>query len=328
MSGPKEDRFRLLRATGTNLSPVVLLHDADPGEAGALLDRLTAREPDSAATDGDGVHHRLWICPVPKPSGDEPGAPAVEPAATAAEADATALLSLVAGRPLTIADGHHRYETALRYRAERGQNRACESDPAWDYVLALIYGIADAPTVLPTHRVVRDGPAGEDLLAALAPLFTIERMPDAGELLSRMAADVPDPRTASGEEGSGRFGVWTGDVGAVLHARRDAFEALVDPDASHAWQWLDVNLLAVAMERVLGVDAPALVAGGRLTYTKDAAEAVDLVSRGDAASAFLLDPTPVAAVSRVASAGEVMPQKSTYFHPKAPTGLLFAPLEW
>jgi hypothetical protein len=165
-------------------------------------------------------------------------------------------------------------------------------------------------------------------LAATAGLFESDRLSGLDELLARMAVDAPDPRTASGERGSGRFGLWSDGVAAILHARIDVFDGLVDATASPAARWLDVNLLAIALERLMGVDAAALAAGGRLLYVKDAAEAASLVDRGQAASAFLLDPTPVAAVTRIAAAGEVMPQKSTYFHPKAPTGLLFGPLEW
>jgi uncharacterized protein (DUF1015 family) len=326
MSGPKEDRYRLLRATGTNLSPVVMLHEGDAGETAALLDRLTRRAPDREATAGDGVRHRVWICPGPPPHDDESGRLVAAPEGPVA--DVAALLALAASRPVTIADGHHRYETALRYRQERGQNRACESAPAWDYVMALLYAIEDAPTVLPTHRVVKEGAAGRALLATAAGLFEIDELSGPEELLARMAADAPDPRVASGERGSGRFGLWSGGVAAVLRARPEVFERLVDPAASPAARWLDVNLLAIALERLIGLDAAALAAGGRLLYTKDAGEAVSLVTGGEAASAFLLDPTPVAAVTRVAAAGEVMPQKSTYFHPKAPTGLLFGPLEW
>jgi len=326
MSGPREDRYRLLRATGTNVSPVVMLHEGDPGQTAALLDRLTQRPPDAEAMAGDGVGHRVWVCAGPSPHDDESGREV--PAPEGAVADVAALLELAGSAPVTIADGHHRYETALRYREERGQNRACESDPAWDYVMALLYAIEDAPTVLPTHRIVTDGIAGEALLAATASLFEADRLSGPDELLARMAADAPDPRTASGERGSGRFGLWSGGVAAILHARLDVFDGLVDATASPAARWLDVNLLALALERLMGVDAAALAAGGRLLYIKDAAEAVSLAKSGEAASAFLLDPTPVAAVTRVAAAGEVMPQKSTYFHPKAPTGLLFGPLEW
>jgi uncharacterized protein (DUF1015 family) len=103
--------------------------------------------------------------------------------------------------------------------------------------------------------------------------------------------------------------------------------ALVHAGASAASQDLDVNRLGTVLAR-LGVDQEALAAGGRVGYVKDAADAVTLAQRGSAAAAFLLDPTPVRAVTRVAAAGEVMPQKSTYFDPKPPTGLLFGPLEW
>lgn len=326
MSGPREDRYRLLRATGTNLSTVVVLHEGDPTGTAALLDRLTQRPPDTEATAEDGVRHRVWICPGQAPHDDESGREVAAP--EGAVADVAALLELAGSRPVTIADGHHRYETALRYREERGQNRACESDPAWDYVMALFYAVEDAPTVLPTHRVVKEGLTGEELLAAAVSLFEIDRLSGSDELLARMAADAPDPRTASAQQGSGRFGFWSGGVAAILHARPEVFEGLVDAGASPAARWLDVNLLAIALERLTGVDAPGLAAGGRLLYTKDSAEAVSLVSGGEAASAFLLDPTPVASVIEVAAAGEVMPQKSTYFHPKAPTGLLFGPLEW
>src|SRR5262249_48195690 len=103
MSGPKEDRFQLLKATGVNLSPVVLLAQHDAATS-ALLDGLTAREADVCATTDDGVSHRLWVVPVAL---DDEGR---------ATGDGAALLAALGAAPLTIADGHHRYETALRYR--------------------------------------------------------------------------------------------------------------------------------------------------------------------------------------------------------------------
>jgi uncharacterized protein (DUF1015 family) len=326
MSGPKEDRYRLLKATGANLSPVIFLHDQDPRRAAELLDRLTERPPDRETATDDGVHHRIWIAQGPRLHDAESGQERPEPEGAAA--DVAALLALVASRPLTIADGHHRYETALRYREERGQNRACESDPAWDYVMALVYGLPEAPTVLPTHRVVLDGPRGATLLKAVEPLFEVEPVDSSAELVERMRTGAPDPRSASGDAGSGRFGVWSSGRGAILRAKRQAFEPLVDASQSDTARWLDVNLLAISLRELLGIDAAALAAGGRLAYTQDAADAIARVDRGEGASAFLLDPTPIAAVTQVAAAGEVMPQKSTYFHPKAPTGICFAPLEW
>jgi uncharacterized protein (DUF1015 family) len=117
----------------------------------------------------------------------------------------------------------------------------------------------------------------------------------------------------------------TGDRAAILRVRPSAVDALGDPGASAASRGLDVNRLAIMLER-LGVDRDALAAGGRVTYVKDPAEAVAMAA-GGAAAVFLLDGPPVTAVTRVAAAGEVMPQKSTFFDPKAPTGLVFGPLD-
>jgi uncharacterized protein (DUF1015 family) len=311
MSGPKEDRFQLLKATGVNLSPVVLLAQHEPVTTD-LLDRLTAREADVCATTDDGVSHRLWVVPVTL---DEDGI---------ATGDGAALLTALGAAPLTIADGHHRYETALRYRSERDTRRACESDPAWDYVMALLYDVDEAPPVLPTHRLLIAGPTGRELLAAIGDLVDVEPVQGAGAVLERMA--TPGPITAE-STGSGRIGLVSDDVSAILRVRPDAFAALQEPTTSAASRGLDVNRLAILLER-LGVDAAALAAGGRVTYVKDPAEAVDMAAHGEAVAAFLLDGPPVTAVTRVAAAGEVMPQKSTFFDPKAPTGLVFGPLEW
>lgn len=321
MTGPKEDRFALLKATGANLSPVVLVHEAEAAAVRRLLDALTDGTPDAHATTDDGVSHRVWIRPASAPHDPHEAAGAV----AAGIADADALLALVGSGPLTIADGHHRYETALRYRDERGRNRACESDPAWDHVLALMYHVDDAPPVLPTHRVVLSGPTGESLVSALADLFDVERLGGAREVLARMATPAAPADPAA--TGSGRVGLVSGPVAAILTARDHAFAGSLDPAASVASQGLDVNRVAIALAR-LGIDAEALAAGDRVRYVKGAAEAVALAVDGGAAAALLLDGPPVTAVTRVAAADEVMPQKSTYFDPKAPTGLLFGPLEW
>ncbi len=313
MTGPKEDRYRLLKATGVNLSPIVLLGEATPGEVTGLLDRLSAAPPDAVATTDDGVGHRMWTCAA---SSDESGN---------VIGDAGALLRALAASPLTIADGHHRYETTLRYRDERAQNRACESDPAWDYVLTLLYDVAEAPPVLPTHRVLVSGPSGPGLLETLGDLVDVEPLADADAVVAVMRREEPLPdRDATG---TGRIGLVSGPVTAILRIRPAAFVALQDGSASAASRGLDVNRLALMLER-LGVDATALAAGGRVGYVKDATEAVAQATQGHAVAAFLLDGPPVTAVTRVAAATEVMPQKSTFFDPKAPTGLVFGPLEW
>jgi uncharacterized protein (DUF1015 family) len=333
LSGPKEDRYALLRATGLNTSPIVLLgDDATPdgpddepaASIGARIGALTAGRPD-ATGQADGVSHEIWIVPTEDRGRDGSGARADGGLARIDGSNAGAdLLAALAATPLTIADGHHRYETALRYREERGRNRACESDPAWDYVLALIYPAGDAPPALPTHRVLRDGPVGDALIETLGGFAAVERLAGADELLGRMANP---PTIADGESGSGRIGVMSGSAAAIVDVRPEAVAARL-ADLSAACRSLDVNALGATIEAVWGADAGSLASAGRLRYVKDAHEAVALVSKGEAASAFLLDPIPAAVITRIARGGEVMPQKSTYFHPKAPTGLLFSPMEW
>jgi hypothetical protein len=244
--------------------------------------------------------------------------------------------------PLTIADGHHRYETALAYRATRADGsatgasdraadraneaagRAAEPDPAWDYLLALVYPLGQSPPALPTHRVIRGRPCGDDLLERLRPYVAIERLADRETLLARLAEPV---RFAPGATGSGRIGLFTRDKAALLTVDRRATDPLLAEGLSEASRGLDVNALSVIIERAYG-DEPGTMAGdGRLWYVKEARQATQQVEEEAASACYLLHEMPPAAITQVARAGEVMPHKSTYFHPKAPTGLVFSPLE-
>jgi uncharacterized protein (DUF1015 family) len=319
LSAPREDRYKLIRATGANMSPVVGLYEDESGRAAAILSELAGGTSALAAdvTDRDRVRHRLWVVPA-----DQAAADAGD---TAAE-----LIARASAGPITIADGHHRYETALRYRDERRMTRSCEEDPAFDYVLMLFLETTAEPlTVLPTHRVVRALGEGTlaDLLAAATELFDVRPVHDRAALAETFgpAAQMADP----GSGRRGRFGLWTRAGGAILTARRSAFEPDL-PDGGSALRRLDVTLLQVALDRLLGIDPAATAAGGRVVYTKSAAEALDWVDQAadDADAAFLLEGTPVSEIVAVARDGDVMPQKSTYFFPKPLSGLVINPHEW
>jgi uncharacterized protein (DUF1015 family) len=310
LTGPKEDRYKLLRATGVNTSPVIGLFDDASGGTRAQLAAVANGPATVDVTDDDGVRHRLW--PVAA-DGDGPSAKV-----------AAALIEAAARGPVTIADGHHRYETAVRYRDERRMTRSCEEDPAFDYLLMLFLEASREPlTVLPTHRLVRGigDEAAAGLLDRASELFTIEPVGDADELARRFDAAGLAPG------GEGRFGLWTRAGGAVLTARRAAFRSHL-PAGGEALRSLDVTLLGVALERLAGID-PDAVASGAVDYTKSASGAVAAVERHDGVdAAFLLEGTPVASIEAVARDGDVMPQKSTYFYPKALTGLVINPHEW
>jgi uncharacterized protein (DUF1015 family) len=312
LTAPKEDRYKLLRATGVNTSPVVGLFD-DPSDGTAVrLATVAAGPPDVDVTDDDVVRHRLWALPA---GGDGP-----------ASVVAGELLAAAEAGPITIADGHHRYETALRYRDERRMSRSCEEDPPFDYLLVLMLEATHQDlTVLPTHRLIRGigSEAAAGVLAGARGLFDVEPVGSSEELLARMAGSGGD----AGARDGGRFGLWTRGGGALLSARRSAFEPYL-PAGGEALRSLDVTILGVALEQLAGLDAEA-VAGGAVDYTKSAADAVDAVDADDGVdAAFLLEPTPVASIEAVAREGDVMPQKSTYFYPKALTGLVINPHEW
>jgi uncharacterized protein (DUF1015 family) len=309
LSAPKEDRYKLLRATSVNTSPVVGLYDDPSGTSAKVLAEIASRPPDSEVVDDDGVRHSLWVVAEDGSAGDL----------------VRRLLEAAGRNPITIADGHHRYETSLRYRAERRANKTGETDPASDFVLTLLLDTSGQKlTVLPTHRVVRGlGEQGvRSLLDGASSLFDVHALPGRAGLEAAFAsADVA-------QGGEGRIGLWTRHGGALLWARRDAFKPFL-PDGGQALRRLDVTLLQVALDRLCGIDAAA-IAGGRLAYTKSVREALDWVddAHDGADAAFLLDPTPVPEITAVAQDGDVMPQKSTYFYPKALTGLIINPHEW
>jgi uncharacterized protein (DUF1015 family) len=305
LAEPREDRYRLLRATGVNTSPVVGMYEDSSGAVPRWLAAVS--EPAIADLRDDvGVRHRLWMI-----------------------ADDTDVIPdicrSIGASVITLADGHHRYETALRYRDERMIGAADTGDPAWAEILMLLLEPTQGPvTVLPTHRVVLHLGAGAaaSLRDHLPELFEIEEEIGRHALIARYRAFGPD---AGGE---GRFGLWLGGAGYVVRARREQFEPFL-PVGGTALRRLDVTLAGVALERLAGIDAAAVSAGGRLAYSKDASEAIELADgEGDAAgAALLLEPTPAREIIAVAGEGDLMPQKSTYIYPKALTGLVINPLE-
>jgi uncharacterized protein (DUF1015 family) len=215
------------------------------------------------------------------------------------------------GTAITLADGHHRYETALRYRDTPGAPAGA------DHVLALLYSAhGDGLGLAPWHRVI-SGVANPAAVVDVADrLFDAERAATAPELLTHVAESTQ----------AGVLGVWTRSGGSVLRVNRDRVRELVASGASESVRWLDVSVLSGTLASMIGTSEAGLTGEGRLTYTHDADEAVARVEQGDADVCFLLRPTPVDQVLAVAAATDFMPPKSTYFYPKAATGLVFDPL--
>lgn len=293
----KEDRLALLRACRTHLSSIFCLY---AGKGWSLADtlRVESARPDVDVRDAAGVRHRVW------------------PVSDVEIIDGLAVR--LADEPLIIADGHHRYETALHYSRERKATGG--KDEPFRYVLAYLTDANDAGlTILPTHRLLRQTrlPAAADLFRVLSRDFRVTRYPLGARDAFIRALKEPGPARRIGCAIAGAEHYW------LLSFDDRAARGLT---ASPALKDLDVTVLHDAIfAGVLGL--PPDVQKQRVTYTSDDAAALDRVADGEHRAAFLLRPTPFAQVERICAGGETMPQKSTYFYPKLLTGLVFQPLE-
>ncbi len=310
LAKPKADRLALLRATRANISPIFGLVDDRTGAFARALAEVAAR-PVLDAQDFTGQGHRLSVI-------DDPAAIA-------------RLTAAAAGAVVYIADGHHRYETALAYREELRQAAGATwsgEEPANFVLMALTATTDPGLLILPIHRLVRPRAHPADLVAALGYAFTVE---DAGPLDRGDACVALLRAMARRGHGTSVFGVVGLEPGRLhLLTLRDraAVEARMPAGHGPAWKALDVNVLQYGvLEPLLGIDAAALTAGEHVEFTEDAAEALAAVQTGRVPLAFLVNATRTEQIIAVADAGDRMPQKSTYFYPKLGTGLVINALE-
>lgn len=293
-----DDRMHLLRSTDANLSPVFAMFSDPQGQTDAFFLAAQAAEPLMMAVDDDGVESRVWAIRDERTIGQ--------------------IVATFAERQLFIADGHHRYTTALAYRDERDADRTAGGWQASDAVLMALVNMDDPNlVVLAAHRVARApgdfDPAG--FRAGIEPYFELlDPGPDPAHVLRSI------DRTA--------FVIRTpfDDTTTLAVLRRDVDPVKVLPgDHSEHWKRLDVSVL---QELVLGPlldihpDRPESL--DRLVFVKDADRALVV---GDCDAAILIRPTRMDQLRAVALAGETMPQKSTYFYPKLLSGLLMRSLD-
>jgi uncharacterized protein (DUF1015 family) len=309
MAAPKRDRIQVMRHVRANISPVFALH-RDPGaQVAASLDASKSLARYDCVT-ADGQHHVLTQC--------------------ADAASSAAVSALFRGRPLYVADGHHRYETALAYRDERrAQAAQWTGDEPENFVMMALVAAEDPGLIVKAfHRLVRPPSMPTDLLARLAGYFQIDDVTPKsydGTALLRLLARLQAAGTTGGTA-IGALGLEEGRLHLLTLRDIDAARALMPGEHSSAWKTLDVSVLdEVILRAALGVDAEA--GAGEVEFTDDAAEAMAQVEAGRWPLAFLLNPTPVEQVLAVADAGDRMPEKSTYFYPKMPTGLVLNPLD-
>ncbi len=296
-SGPKADRLKLLQATKTHFGQLFMLY-SDPQKE---VEKLLQPRPmaDIEITDEYGVLHRVWRFSDP--------------------AVVSAVAAVMAGRKLVIADGHHRYETALAYRNQRRLEAGGAPDPNAPYerVMMTCINMEDPGlVVLPTHRVI----FGLDHFDSGAALEGISKYFDVTPLGQKLDAAVVTGGLGRAKESQSLMVAAFGNGMYLLAPRTGAADSILGGLSSRQRALDVVQLHKVLLQGVFKISEEAIRDLRHIRYVRDAAEALAQVSAG-ANAAFLMNPVPVQHMRDVAFAGEVMPQKSTDFYPKLLSGL-------
>ncbi|HEU5359805.1 MAG TPA: DUF1015 domain-containing protein [Candidatus Deferrimicrobiaceae bacterium] len=299
-SRPKEDRLSLMRATEANTSPIFGLYSDPRDEVGKALRAKLPALPEFSATDDLGVAHRMWRV--------------TDPASLAAAA------GKMSDKGVFIADGHHRYETALAFRDEMRKKHGTRANAAYEHLLMFLCNMDDEGIViLPTHRGVHSLPAfsGEEFLARVRNLASVETRRGTPEDALRAIAEA-------GKRGKA----------IALSTGGDGFHIISFPDPVRfgeenlsrfppGLRALDVVLLhGFLFEQILGISPEAVTAGQFVRYYKEARKAASDLARGDLQAVFFLNPATMDEFRNVSLSGHVLPQKTTFFYPKILTGLL------
>jgi len=298
LSKPRQDRLNLLRATSAHFGQIFMLYSDPQNEIESLLRARMEEEPETSVLDEYETLHRVWRV-------TDPGL-------------IRAVQEKFHDKKLLIADGHHRYETALAYRNERraAHGQAAPGAPHEFVMMTLIPMENRGLVILPTHRVVH-GLANFDrerMLEDAAPFFDIDRIDVRTE--SRSAT------TLLGEAGANctAFVAVTRQGPYLMRAKRSMVNGAMEGVSARQRELDVVQLHRVVLEKILGISQEAIHNQEHVRYERDASEAISWVRQG-ANVAFLMNPAKIEQVRDIAFAGEVLPQKSTDFYPKLLSGL-------
>jgi uncharacterized protein (DUF1015 family) len=305
LDAPKADRLKLMRAKAAQFGQIFMLYD-DPEKIADTIIEKAVQEPVAVDfTDDHGVRHRLFVI-------DDTNSIA-------------AIVKMMTDKTLIIADGHHRYETALNYYRET-------KNPAAAYrMMTLVNMRNEGLIILPTHRLIANvaGFDIEKIIAQIAETFDITRYAFANSNDNASARQKMFGQMKSEfEKGNNAFGIYAADkVFYVVVLKDTEMMVSAQPEASAAARSLDVNILhTLILERALGIGAQQLASQSNIEYIKDIGDAIDKtidkVDSGKSQAVFFMNPTRIEQVQGVAAAGEKMPQKSTFFYPKIYTGMV------
>jgi len=301
----KSERLSLMRACPANLSPIFSFFSDQASIIPTLKFHVAQRKPDMDFTDDRGDRHRLWVI-------DDPNL-------------MTDVVDHFRHQPIFIADGHHRYETALAYRDQRAAHEKLEEDHPVHYTLMYLSSIQDPGLrILPAHRLLPQvaPDVRREFLEKGEHYFNIETLASKGS----SSADVKEllqklEQTPSGEG----MVVVVGDIRSplLLTLKAGRKEDLYPKDMPDVLKEIDVTLLSeFVFPQLLGFTSAQLDDVNSVHYHHDARITLEGVRKGQYDMAFIIKPTPIDAVQRIADAGRIMPRKSTYFAPKVITGLV------
>jgi len=292
LSGPKADRLELLRATGWNTEPVFALFRDDSGTVNSILNESMKREPDMEATDDNNVVNRLWV---------------LDDAERISQ-----IIEAMKDKKLFIADGHHRYETHVKYSKE---------NPKADAMPILLVEMNDPGlVVLPTHRLMHglESFNFDSFKENLNQWFEVEQVTGNNRELEKELK----------KRNSKAFLARSNGQTVLFSLRRTVDLGKIMPDLVKEIRELDVSILhRIVIERILGVTQEQILRREHIEYVKDFDKAIEKADSPAFDVAFLMNPTKKEQVVASCLAGQRMPQKSTYFYPKIVSGLLFRKIE-
>jgi uncharacterized protein (DUF1015 family) len=293
--GIKSDRLDLMRACAANFSPLLGLYEDLGQKVTKLLTSQASRKPAIDFTEA-GETHKLWVANEPEL--------------------VQRVCHFLASRTIYIADGHHRYETALAYRDERQQETLSgKGNEAFNFIMMTLVSFSDPGLiVLPVHRLVHNlsSKAMTQFRGNLETLFEVESVPLGETGLPEIGGAITRV-----------LGLEPGTVIALKLRQSSSLKEMMPEGHSEAYKRLDVSIVQhLVIDKLTALDKSSSVA-----YTSNIVEAHQLVESGECQLAFLLNPISVTTIKAIADANDKMPGKSTYFYPKLPTGLVINRLE-
>lgn len=313
LAGPKADRLNLLRATQAQFGQIFMLYSDPENSINDILAEAAREKPLVEAFVGDDEHHRVWA--VTDPEG------------------IALIQKVMADKPIFIADGHHRYETALNYRNEmRAKGFRCEGPETFNRRMMTFVNMDDKGlTIFPTHRLVFDVPGFEPelLLKQLGDFFDIRECPFDEPTEEQVRTEFLEDLKVEGMAAHclGMYIAREKTYRLLTLKNPNDIDKVMTEDRPSSWKQLDVSILhLMIMDRFLGIGPRELEAQTNVHYERSAEDAIEKVRAGDYQLTFLMNPTRIQQVKDIALAGEKMPQKSTDFYPKLLTGLVFVKL--